>query len=401
MLSNPATRRIYDRYGELGLTTLGVVKSPSLVEFMLNTSRIKFIVFVIFSSLFLAGFSPLFAALKISNKISWTWYVIVAPMLCFLLVLLLFCTLFIYLGWKAMSIVTGEESETRGSSEDKESLDKTAFIFLTTFLLAFFLLILAQILLFTSKLEGHINVSWWIILLPYFIVETIHFLRIVLSLLVINADWENCKEEVVSPFDHTLSHPFAYLCYLSLRWCVMRVLFVDLVIFKLGLLSRLPWAVVFAPLYLILTSSLIIDYKMDKRRLPYEEARFTPDQYDNTNNNRGPKVMFKTKYALYTILVTVLMTSLLLLNLRLGLGRPNWTVTLLPVYICSVLFLLVVGILGLIAYALVPSQSQLSPDEELSEIIVDGEPPHSLSWFRKAGYVFGPRRLRLRPRTTL
>jgi hypothetical protein len=389
VLSIPSSRRIYDRYGDLGLTVLSTVKSPALVEFLLNTRRLKLMFGGLVLVLFLAACFPFMLAWKVSGRLDWPWVGIFSPLWLLDLTFGALGSLLLYLSWKAIGAQADDNIPTESGGQEVD-LNKTTFIVGTCIVLAFFSGLFLQKLFIALKLDRVISWSWWLVLLPYLIVEGTWAIWSALSMAFIIVKWDSAGKEFVPEEDRRLPWAKAYFTLVSLRYIVLRLLLVVVLILKNSSHPEMPWFAVFAPIYIILTFSLFVDLHMDRYKAAHEIAMYTLEQAPPPSSF----VIF-IKYIPYSISVLITLTFVGLLHSHLTTGTPSWFLVFTPIYIVAIIALLAIALGGFMCYRLIPDfeeirrQMQDSPSAVVIEgqsVVVDRE----LEWLRRFGYILGP-----------
>lgn len=402
VLNNAASRRIYDKYGELGVATLDMVKSPLLVDVLLNTARLRAIYVAVYICLVFVACFPFLLALKVQGRLHWPWLAVFAPLNLFGIMVLALGGSLLFVSWKAIGAQQDGSDLGDPDEPSPETVNSSAFFVALGILGLLTGSVLYTTILWALRLDGIIRPSYWIIGAAYLGLESVHALWVLLSLAVAKMHWSSARDGLLSPFQRAFKHPFLYLAYLVLRWSVLRVSLVALLIFKCSSYA-IPssWTAVFLPVYLILPSALVIDYFVDRG-----DTILALEAYD-AEHGPPPTLMFKIKFVLYSLLVGLVLVSTGLLNVRLASGAPGWGVVFAPVYLVASLVLLVVVIGGLLLYRLIPDFSAGGAGagqsgEDLTEIIVDGRSPASiiiaseLEWLRRFGYILGPFQRRIR-----
>lgn len=82
ILSNPSTRRLYDRYGQFGLTLLQHTGgNAEMATRLLDPVRAVLVLLVIFGLVLFLSMTPVMAQCKLDGWIGWQWRTVVAPAL--------------------------------------------------------------------------------------------------------------------------------------------------------------------------------------------------------------------------------------------------------------------------------------------------------------------------------
>lgn len=390
VLANPKKRRIYDRYGEFGVSTLDLLKSTALVEALLNTRRLKIACLVLFAAILSAALVPFAVAFRVSGIIATAWRWILLPLLAVILSIAVFGGFLLFLSWKALSAQERshppESHASEGGEDEEGELNRDAFIVVATLLCIFLGLVFFQILLLMLRLDGIIGWSLWLIFLPYMVLETLNVVRILITLGITFVNWHAVAEGAPSAFALHLRYPKLYYAFVSLRWSGMRLLGFLLVTLKLSSPREWSWTGVLLPLYLVPSLALVGDFLADRGKRPNEGA---PQEIR----------VLGLQYLMYGIVVGTFLTFVFLLNVRLSYGAPRWSIVFVPVYlVATLLFFLLVGV-GILVYWSIPDFEQLSA-EALSEIVVEngsrGPSPPTSQWQRRLRAYLGPFNLRIK-----
>ncbi|PJF16886.1 hypothetical protein PSACC_03306 [Paramicrosporidium saccamoebae] len=381
-LSDAASRRIYDQYGDLGLTVLSNVKSPSLVEFLLNTTRLKLLFGAVVGVLLLVLCFPILVALKVSGRLSWIWSIVFAPLWIFDITCVGVGGLLLFLSWKAIGLQQSDEENVSLDEEDgskPEELNRRAFITAIILLALFFGILITQKLFISLRLDAFIGWSWLVILLPILVIEGLNLLWKTITAAYLLTDWENQSRNNAGE-DETFQHRGLYL-FTSFRSIVARLGFVVLLCLKNGSAPGIPWAVVFSPLYVIVPASLVIDYRIDCAALQRHAAT-----YDETV--APPAAILYLKYIPYSVGVCLILIFVGILNLKLDSRDIGWTVVFLPIYAVSIIGLIIVALGGFILYQMIPNFDEIKKQmrEENSETRVDETVQGELDWLRRTKF---------------
>ncbi|KAI9265610.1 hypothetical protein BY458DRAFT_513440 [Sporodiniella umbellata] len=233
ILSDEKKRRVYDRYGELGLQMMGSVMEPLYdpqFESMLYQTFGFFSLILVLAILFFS-----FLTVRIDARVGWSWWLVWIPAWCIdLLVFYRLCRWL--LSAQAPHDEKLDEEKREGGYERR--LDG---------LLSFLCLFVFQLLL-VLRLDG--QVDWAMsskVGIPYYIFEGVRLF----SALVHYTPW------AVS----------------SLGWPLLRLITLLLVFLRVDRVMVCSWALVFIPLYLLgLQWALTLVYTfLTYRRIPQPE----------------------------------------------------------------------------------------------------------------------------------
>ena len=176
-----------------------------------------------------------------------------------------------------------------------------------------------------------------------------------------------------------------YFCFASGRWIVLRLWFVVALIGRSSHPASGSWLSVFAPWYVILPLSYLVDLWMDRCRIAHEVATCTLEQTVPPS-----AFLFFLKYIPYSVFVAAALVFVGLLHRHLVAGVPGWAVVFSPVYVIATVVLLTVLIGGFVCYRLIPDfediQRRMGGDGSPTAVVIDRE----LDWLRRFGYILGP-----------
>lgn len=319
ILGKPKTKRIYDSYGELGITVFEKTGSAGLTEFLLNSHLQGWLILLVLVVVLVILSFPFLVAYKLNGTLaSWSWSLIATPIwftdFLILASLLTFSTIFYR---------SSTNTPQASSDEDSSPIFTRAQIIYSTlvFVLFFGLLISSQILT-ALKLDSVLpNISWIIVLTPYLIFECIHMVFKVLDLVKIKKAWPGDD-----PILELTRNAFAYTVYCSFRWAIPRTLTAILFILKTELWTSLTWTLVLCPAYVALIIAPVADLLYDRS---YQEAIFL-------HGGRAlPTIAIHAKFILSLTFASILCTFLGLLNYKLLVHHSTitWVLVFLPLLI--------------------------------------------------------------------
>jgi hypothetical protein len=171
----------------------------------------------------------------------------------------------------------------------------------------------------------------------------------------------------------------------------VRLGFIVFLCLKNGSVPGIPWTVVFLPFYVMLPTSIYIDYRIDCAALQRHAAT-----YDETAAPSA--ILLYLKYIPYSVGVCFFLIFVGILNLKLDGRDFGWTVVFLPIYIVSVIGLIVVALGGFILYQMIPDFDEIKRQmtEDATGTRADEAVQGELDWLRRFGYILGPFQHRIR-----
>lgn len=263
ILSNPKTRHLYDNYGQFGLSVYSNTGSIGLTEFVLDTKKQAWLLF--FLSLLLITFFlfPFLVAMKLSGKITTYWVVIFVPVWLFHLILYGLIIL--------LAVATARYA--RQQREAEEVADENEGRYVHWFLVMYLPLICFTISL-ALKLDGFVQFSWQLIVLPYFLFEGIYLMYKIFELIETHQKWPGHDEVLLS-----VPNAFVYQVYARLRWSLARLVFVAVATVRLdNILPLLEWKYGFFFMYLCFVIAPIADI------IYYRAYKFAASETANVAN---------------------------------------------------------------------------------------------------------------------
>lgn len=413
-LSLPTTRRLYDRYGDIGLALYGTIKSEALVEVLLNTRRLRWLVIALIKVLLLVSLFPSLVALKVAGVLSnWPWALLSLPLwLLDAYVAILGVALF-RLVWSTVcessdsgtsspffenspghgdnvsSENCDEETGYMGGDGDNANLDKIAFLIITIILSTVFFLLIFQQLLLILRLDhvGWIGRrSWWLILAPILAYFSLRLIYHGVSTIYAVRKWEQVGPQLVGSVESRLPSAAAYYAFTRLRWPIMQwsCLFLLLLRIGSGWKECISWTIVTAPFYLISVTSFILDYRfaLERERILLAGTFRAPSASSSASNEGDPATPIRVSHSYYAVyglgLIYVLLMTFLI-NARLAGWITSWTIALLPIYLASIGLGLVVMVGGILVYSLIGTA--------FLELSGTNSTRNSPEWMRGFGYA--------------
>jgi hypothetical protein len=278
-LSDEKKRKVYDRYGELGLNMMGTVASPLFdpeVESMLCT------LFMTLASAFaLLIIFFVFLSVRIDNMVQWKWSVVWIPLwICSAIVLLSFFTHLVrsfrdgdegkYDDDEEGDL--GHEDETEEQRTNRRTARRRQRKHLsqarsTLSLIYVFLLLLFQIFI-VIRLDNLVAWSAAIVFIPYFILEGFNFVFTAVDYAINLKVLQLASENQKIGLRLTLG-----LLFDSFWWFAIRLVQGVLIVLRTDDVITCSWGIVFIPLYLIFVKyaiQLLFAYRRFQR-IPQQE----------------------------------------------------------------------------------------------------------------------------------
>lgn len=243
VLGDEQKRRVYDKYGELGLQMMDTVVSPLFnpeVESMLCTLLMSVSLLFTLTLIFLV-----FLTVKIDAYVTWSWAQVWGP--AWIINIIIFYSIIRYF------ISTRHDDDDKDESDDNEKnesgidmerlkkhdkkLRKARKVIL---LLHFILFLLFQIFI-VLRLDEKVSWTACVVFIPYFVFEGIHFIVTCFKVLVGLLALISIKEKIKIP-----SFIFGQFWLNALRFT-----FFLLVALRIDQFIQCSWGIVFIPLYLV------------------------------------------------------------------------------------------------------------------------------------------------------
>ncbi|KAG2179001.1 hypothetical protein INT43_001850 [Umbelopsis isabellina] len=341
VLSDEKKRKVYDRYGELGLNMMGTVASPLFdpeIESMLCT---LFMTLATTFALLIIFF--VFLSVKIDNYVSWTWAVVWIPLwICSAVAILSFFT-HLLRSFKEddEGKYDEEEEEADYGHEDETDEERTnrraarrrqkrrlSQARSTLSLVYLFLVLLFQIFI-VMRLDDQVSWSAGTVFVPYFILEIFNFLFTLVDFAI------NFKVISMAAENHKLGwKQLAQLVFDSFWWFVIRLIQAILIVVRIDGATTCSWGAIFIPLYLIFFKYAI------QLGLAYRKFQYIPQQEIAQQGKTTVKLGF-----IALLIVSILFYSLVgLIARRLdGLSFVKMSDVLIPVFLVLSLVLCCTG----------------------------------------------------------
>ncbi|ORX52732.1 DnaJ-domain-containing protein [Hesseltinella vesiculosa] len=279
VLSDEQKRRVYDRYGELGLQMMGTMASPLFdpeVESMICTVVLMMDLILMLLIIFFV-----FLAYKIDGRVSWSWATVWVP-LWIIHVFFLYALTRYVTSSKDDSDDDDDQNEQsdEGMDQGRRQAKKTTkqyrrWLTRSLYMVYFILALLFQIFIVLA-LDGKVAWSAVVVFIPYFILEGLNFLLLGLEFVL---SWFIVRQQLVHADRDGQARPNLLVVTLTLFFhmfwfFVLRLIFFVLVAVRIDNLITCSWAVVFIPVYLIFVKyciQLTLAYRLYSR-LPQPEV---------------------------------------------------------------------------------------------------------------------------------
>ncbi|CAM0136151.1 unnamed protein product [Umbelopsis sp. WA50703] len=340
VLGDEKKRKVYDRYGELGLNMMGTVASPLFdpeIESMLCT---LFMTLATTFALLIIFF--VFLSVKIDNYVNWTWAVVWIPLwICSAVAIMSFFTHLLRSFREDDDEKYDDEEEADYGHEDETEAERTnrkaarrrqrrrlSQARSTLSLVYLFLVLLFQIFI-VVRLDNMVSWSAEVVFVPYFILEVFNFLFTLVDFTI------NFKVISLAAEDHKLDwKQILQLVFHSFWWFVIRLVLAILIVLRIDEAITCSWGAVFIPLYLIFFKYAI------QLGLAYRKFQYLPQQEIAQQGKTTVKLGF-----IALVIVSVLFYSLVgLIARRLdGLSYVKMSYVLIPVFIVLSLVLCCTG----------------------------------------------------------
>ena len=170
ILSDDKKKRIYDEYGEKGVS---MVESMGEIAPFIDPDIIHFMNWIFFIGSCLAALMilfPAFVSLKAENNVDWTWVNVFIP------AFILDAIILLALLSKPSQVDSQEREEHEMSTDDQTSQKPKKDLLISKWfsVIYFVLLIIFQVFLAT-KLDGMFDGSWWKVFTPLLLMEVSNF----------------------------------------------------------------------------------------------------------------------------------------------------------------------------------------------------------------------------------
>ncbi|CAO3683256.1 unnamed protein product [Umbelopsis ramanniana] len=258
VLSDEKKRKVYDRYGELGLNMMGTVASPLFdpeIESMLCT------LFMTLASAFaLLIIFFVFLSLRVDNMVLWKWSVVWIPLwICDAIVILSFLTHFVQSfrdDDDEKYDEDDEETDMRYEDETEEQRTnrraarrrqrrRLSQVRISLSLIYVVLILLFQIFI-VIRLDQLVMWSAAMIFIPYFILEGLNFLFTAVDFFI------NLKIMQMAAEQHKVGLRLTLqLLFEGFWWFAIRLVQGILIVLRIDHVVNCSWGIIFIPLYLI------------------------------------------------------------------------------------------------------------------------------------------------------
>ncbi|KAJ3413505.1 hypothetical protein HDV05_007888 [Chytridiales sp. JEL 0842] len=355
VLSDEKKRKIYNQYGEQGIAMMDTI--PFLdPEIMLGLNKFILVgtIFVILLLLF-----PIFIALKVDGKISWSWSAVFSPSYIAFsgLIVGLFMLL---LKEDPEDEEEDEESQDQETNEDGEPIrnenkkkkkgksKSLQDIFPKVLTVGYFLLVAIFDVLVALKLDNVITSSWWTVFVPWFLMEVYHFIGggimlafkfsegVIMMVPPTTFSGEEGPQYTSRPMTGKEKLQAVVDVYLTFA---LRLAQVILVVTKITSAPDLGWAVVFIPTFLYGAFQLI-NLILTSAYLRSPEAASAPYSAEKRTANHCNIILFIIFSILFYTAIGLLIRRL---SQPIDDGYPPAAVILIPVFIVLGLLVCFVG----------------------------------------------------------
>jgi len=319
VLGKAESRDIYDRYGEFGLSVLGKTGSPGLTDFVLNTQKQAWVIFLLILLLLTALSQPFLVVGKLQGWIprSVPWILAWSPLWIFHVFAYSMIILFTVIAAR----LSASEDAANGSF-DRSKMMGGRWIYCWVGLYPLLVCFTNSVALKADKL---INTSWATLFAPYLLFEALYLVLKGTRIARIMMKWPG--GDPVLPL---LPHALTYLVYQDLRWSFKRLLLAiavlgELTAFKPSIVTEL----IFLLMFLLLALSPIADlmywraYKFAAR-----ESRLA-EQLPN-------RTLTILSFSLYIFAILILMAFLGLVYARIGAEvKISWFIVFMPILVVA------------------------------------------------------------------
>ncbi|KAG0163841.1 hypothetical protein DFQ28_011141 [Apophysomyces sp. BC1034] len=276
VLSDEQKRRVYDRYGELGLQMMGTVASPFFdpeIESMLCTMMTLVSLVIALLIIFFA-----FLTVRIDQITQWSWGVVWIPLW---IINAVFCYAAFRHILKALNDDDSDDDEDEAMDSNGERRDaeqvraarrRMRFLRRLLYLIYWVLLVLFQVFI-VLRLDNKVTWSAGPVFAPYFALEGLHFISCVVNYvmaMIIVTRQMKADEQYKG---RQLGVQVLALTFHEFWFFVLRLVLFILIVLRIDGTIQCSWAVVFIPLYLVglkYAIQLTLSYRMYSR-LPQPE----------------------------------------------------------------------------------------------------------------------------------
>ncbi|KAJ3271340.1 hypothetical protein HDV01_006845 [Terramyces sp. JEL0728] len=308
-LSNEKTRQIYDQYGERGLEMMKQMGDISIIQDALLQANQYLMSLGLITALLIIFHS--FLAVRIDGNNSWPYFAVFVPLFIIDIIALVFFA-------RSLPAPKNEDQE-RISEEDRKSIETVKRMVL----ICFVLFTVFQILV-CLQLDGATDISWWIVFIPWFVIEAAlliqNFLMTIAQCMEPVYDTEPAEGQEPEPRGLTVFE----ILQVTLRnfyFYAVRITQIILVILKLDGMST-DWRFIFFPSW-ILGFLIALRLVFDTLKVKYAKT-VKPE-------NTG-KIIFD--WVMFVIWAVLFYTFMALLVSRLTDGSsPSAAVIFIPIFI--------------------------------------------------------------------
>ncbi|KAJ3320928.1 hypothetical protein HDV06_004706 [Boothiomyces sp. JEL0866] len=310
-LSNEKTRKIYDQYGERGLEMMKQMGDISIIQDALLQANQYIMGLGLVTALLIVFHS--FLAVRIDGKNSWPYFAVFIPLFIIdVMALVVF----------ARDISAGNNIEDPERLSDEEK--KTITVIKRTLIVGFFLFTAFQILV-CLQLDGVTSISWWIVFIPWFVIEAAllvqNFLMTVTQCMEPIYDTEPQPGEEPVPRNLSVFEILQVTCR-NFYFYAIRLTQIILVILKLNGMNT-DWRLVFFPSW-ILGFLVVLRLVFDTLKVKYAKT-VKPE-------NSGKIIFDWIVFVIWAVLFYTFM-ALLVGRLTGDSGSPSAGVIFIPIFI--------------------------------------------------------------------
>lgn len=334
MLSDEKKRKVYDRYGELGLNMMGTVASPLFdpeIESMLCT------LFMTLASAFaLLIIFFVFLSLRVDNMVLWKWSVVWIPLwICDAIVILSFSTHFVQSFRDDDDEKYDEDDEEADMEYENETEEqrtnrraarrrqrrRLSQVRISLSLVYVILILLFQVFI-VIQLDQLVMWSAAMIFIPYFILEGLNFLFTAVDFFI------NLKIMQMAAEHHKVGVRLTLqLLFEGFWWFAIRLTQGILIVLRIDHVVTCSWGIIFIPLYLIFVKYAI------QLLLAYRRFQLIPQQ----EMAQQGKLTVKLGFIALTIVGVLLYSLVGLIARRLdGYEYIKMSNVLIPIFIVLV-----------------------------------------------------------------
>jgi len=311
VLGDEKKRKVYDRYGLMGLQMYSSYASAGVMgDILFNPVLLCVALMFITLLITIAILFPAFLAVKIDGLVTWSWAAVFAPLWVLDIIALLYFV---------RDICSKEEPEHREGDEDdlNEAPPKSNYIRGTFNLLKFILFILWQIFIVIRAPGPESGWTWVKVWSPVYILEIFAFFEIAAELYATFSLHVMANQPLPTGMKIiTTIH--------SYRWWVTRSLQWAFIVIRADNIVSWHWAVVAIPFFAGVGVSLIIDYAYMFR---VKSLAPTPEVRSEVSSS----IWIKTIMNVFCL--SLIITFIALLVVYLNDGERTMGVVLVPIFI--------------------------------------------------------------------